>query len=543
MANALDVTTWRMDDEHGYFPVGAREKKMLWSTAASTHSSIKPNWPYLFKLSRKSYPEQFWAEVFAYRLGLLLDIYVPKAIPAFRMNDDGDTEFGALIEWFYDPRLEKFMPAGDFLIKIDKQFDQKKGKRHCQQYIESLCRVFNTKLRLQTDWKNWFYELILFDALIGNTDRHQENWGFIFKFDDQGITSLLSPLFDNGTSLGHERCMTKVFDWCYSDFQKYIWRGAHHIRLKPDEDIPRIGHFELIQKEIEKHPPLKKWICYKLKLITPDKLDVLISDLTNTNDPMHLSKKRGDWIKKLIINKVEAIEAIIMNTVVQYFFEPTKLFVTWQPQNGGSRYVVAFIEKKGEEVTLKYNVDSEDMEKAIANGFQGHPSFKFSGENETFSNGVVNAFTRRLPPRKRSDFGGYLMSHRLPATFNGSELALLAYTGAKLPSDSFSIIPDLSTVSIPFDYVLEVAGTRYQKDIDLEKVSIGDPVELVNEHSNEIDSNAIALYCSGMRIGYINKALCNSIHDLQQTKAIAAVVAKKNGTPERPLIYVMLMVR
>jgi hypothetical protein len=36
---------------------------------------------------------------------------------------------------------------------------------------------------------------MFFDALIGNTDRHHENWGLINN-------ERLSPLYDNGISLG-----------------------------------------------------------------------------------------------------------------------------------------------------------------------------------------------------------------------------------------------------------------------------------------------------------------------------------------------------
>lgn len=49
-----------------------------------------------------------------------------------------------------------------------------------------------------------FYKMLIFDFIIGNNDRHQNNWGFIFKFTPDKlpiIQTRFSPLYDNGSSL------------------------------------------------------------------------------------------------------------------------------------------------------------------------------------------------------------------------------------------------------------------------------------------------------------------------------------------------------
>ena len=45
-----------------------------------------------------------------------------------------------------------------------------------------------------------FFELLVFDALIGGTDRHYYNWGVLEKADN-GEFIRLAPAFDNGISL------------------------------------------------------------------------------------------------------------------------------------------------------------------------------------------------------------------------------------------------------------------------------------------------------------------------------------------------------
>ena len=42
-----------------------------------------------------------------------------------------------------------------------------------------------------------FIKIMIFDALIGEQDRHEENWGITEK---EG-KSFISPLYDNGDSL------------------------------------------------------------------------------------------------------------------------------------------------------------------------------------------------------------------------------------------------------------------------------------------------------------------------------------------------------
>jgi len=47
--------------------------------------------------------------------------------------------------------------------------------------------------------------LLIFDAVIGNTDRHHENWGVVSRVSSDGMRARnLAPLFDNASSLGRE---------------------------------------------------------------------------------------------------------------------------------------------------------------------------------------------------------------------------------------------------------------------------------------------------------------------------------------------------
>jgi hypothetical protein len=47
-------------------------------------------------------------------------------------------------------------------------------------------------------------EYLVFDALIGNTDRHHENWGLLRKRVGEGWQGMIAPSFDHASSLGRE---------------------------------------------------------------------------------------------------------------------------------------------------------------------------------------------------------------------------------------------------------------------------------------------------------------------------------------------------
>ena len=49
-----------------------------------------------------------------------------------------------------------------------------------------------------------FAEYAMLDALIGNTDRHHENWGLLVRRVGDGFRGFLAPSFDHASSLGRE---------------------------------------------------------------------------------------------------------------------------------------------------------------------------------------------------------------------------------------------------------------------------------------------------------------------------------------------------
>lgn len=231
---------------------------------------------------------------------------------------------------------------------------------------------------------------------------------------------------------------------------------------------------------------------------------------------------------------------------LEHIVEPTELLLTWQPANESApsrtRRTVARIVKAGpDEATLRYLKDSDDFKEALASGFVGFPAFPV--DSGVASHGVVEAMMRRLPPRSRADFARYLDQHRLPVPFLHSDFALLGYTGARLPSDGFGLVPVFPPERVPCDLIVEVAGLRHVYKGDVSSIRVGDVIDVRAVAENPIDQDAVGFFWNGQLLGYVNRAMRGTFSAWLERFSIVATVDRVNGKPERPLVYVRVEVR
>jgi len=229
-----------------------------------------------------------------------------------------------------------------------------------------------------------------------------------------------------------------------------------------------------------------------------------------------------------------------MNTI-NHVFEPSRLLLTWlQPIAEGvirNRRVVAELIRENSAVTLHYLKNTPDYEMALKEGFDGFPAFDIKQIDHSM--GVEDAFMRRLPPKKREDYFVFLAQHHLPSDFGGSNFALLGLTGARLPSDSFELCPDLTSAKAPIDVLIEVAGFRYHGLKADVTPQVGDPVTFAPDTENAHDADAVGIFLKGQKIGHINRALCSGMKRLMSTGSLTSNVIRVNGKPERPLIHIL----
>lgn len=308
----VDVTDWPRDDLHPFHPYGARSKQVLLCPDPAPFAFLIPGHRYILKFSNPRAPRQFWSEIIAYRVGGMMGIDVPPAFAAF---DSNEGQPAALIEFFFgppgDPEASEFVHGGDYCVKYEPTYERRKGADHT---VELLLRIAEQERQngLVSDasavWGGYF----LFDALIGNTDRHQDNWGIIWRDDvtPNRRRGVYAPAFDNGTSLGYNFVDDLLPKLCTAPrISRYVERGRHHIRWSRGDEHP-CGHVDLVRRWLKAFPATQPAMRRCLELDT-GQLRAAIEELLRHDIPLPLTEYRFNFVLAAIEYRLQRLTAAV----------------------------------------------------------------------------------------------------------------------------------------------------------------------------------------------------------------------------------------
>ena len=249
MAKFYDISDWQ---ELDFYNTGGTRNKAVFENPNTGEL-------YYFKTSLKKedrdYKYEFWSEILASEIGEELSFNTLPYDIAYCKNKEGEGKIGCLSKSMVDTNKEKFSEGINYLRAYDPNYDPKDEKSsYTFNFIEKA--LDNSLLRGE------MYHLvktIIFDSLIGNGDRHQENWGFIipnyqnededFKILIESLMSSFTPIYDSGSSLGRELTDERV-DLLLRDstmLEAYINRSDSKIRW----ENKKISHFDLLKRIIE----------------------------------------------------------------------------------------------------------------------------------------------------------------------------------------------------------------------------------------------------------------------------------------------------
>ena len=328
----VDISGWKVDGAFSPYPEGSRDKYALLAPDVCESPGIVPGHRYLMKFSNGRYPVQFWSEIIANVVGDKVGIPTP---PAFVALDPETGQPGSLIEWFYGPRLEfaskirapsgfgralrsvfgvveevpkthsLYVPGSNYMNRTIPSYDLRTGTQHNLSDIGIWISLFGRGAG-QDYWIDWS-KIILFDALIGNTDRHQDNWGVLWRTNENGeMVPRFAPAFDNGTALAHE-IMEERLDRFASEeaIDRYVRRGRHHMKWHRD-DPRQCGHFELVSRLATVRPR----VVPGLQAVVQQDFDdvyLRIRELRGLQTPVPLSAARADVICRMIESRVQIL--------------------------------------------------------------------------------------------------------------------------------------------------------------------------------------------------------------------------------------------
>ena len=155
---------------------------------------------WLFKHSRPNTGEH-WSEKIAAEVASVTGVRHAKAELA-----EFEGERGSVIESF--ARGGRALYHGNQVLEWTVGDYDPKKKFHQSQHtlaniLEGMDRVF-VRPEAASEAKRTLAEYAVLDALIGNTDRHHENWGLLRRREGGVLKGFVAPSFDHATSLGRE---------------------------------------------------------------------------------------------------------------------------------------------------------------------------------------------------------------------------------------------------------------------------------------------------------------------------------------------------
>ena len=256
-----------MDQEDKYRVLDISDEQVLETEQLGTKSKFwisiekenEEEQEWLFKIPRKNTGEH-WAEKVAAEVAKLL--VIPHAdIELAQFQDIKGSCSKSFINKEKHPELihGNEILAGRVLgYEKEKKYGQ---SNHTYANIRTAIDQMGSKSESQRALKH-FAGYIVLDALIGNTDRHHENWAFLKWTDEQKQThQVIAPTFDHASSLGRE-LLDEKRELLLKENRVawYIDRGQGAIFAQP-EDSKGLNPFGLLEFAYEQHPDIfQPWL-------------------------------------------------------------------------------------------------------------------------------------------------------------------------------------------------------------------------------------------------------------------------------------------
>lgn len=350
MAKLYNISEW--NEQSWWNTGGTRDKKIYLNPEDGDLYYFKQS----FKKGQRDYKHEFWSEIIASEVGELLGFDILPYHIAIRGN-----VVGCISKSMINQASEELIEGGKYLHAFDNTFKPENIKLRNQYNFDLIVNAL-ISFKKEKHIKE-LAETIVFDALIGNSDRHQENWAIInvHTMISEGITQIqkdiesgeidsmpnwinklikvaytvkgkirpelqtarlmlpkqtrFAPIYDSGCSFGRELDDERVKQMLNSEqeIQKYIAKGHAEIHW----ESKKITHFELVNKLLESEG-LKDFVLDSLKRITeqfdPKKMEQIVlnvdKEIIALGNSNILPKERKELVLKLLTLRLNKLREI-----------------------------------------------------------------------------------------------------------------------------------------------------------------------------------------------------------------------------------------
>jgi hypothetical protein len=349
MADFYDISEWQ--DKPHFQTGGTRNKSIFEDPKGGDLFYFKTS----LKKNNMDYKHEFWSEILASEIGRELGFNTLEYNIAWHKN-----EIGCLSKSMVDIDNNELSEGINYLQGYNPNYrpeDKKSYSEYTFHFIENALNVYQLK-----DQMKHLVTTIIFDSLIGNGDRHQENWGFIIpnlqSKDDKdekidmkaekmknrlldsklfrffinipftknrkkdinilmdSLKGVFAPIYDSGSCLGRELTDDKV-DQMLEDSQMleaYINRDKCEIRWEKK----KMSHFDLI-KHIKDETNYKETVNSEIerviKRFNKESIKIIIENIDEKLPPClfqyKLPDKRKELIEKFVFFRFEKLTKVL----------------------------------------------------------------------------------------------------------------------------------------------------------------------------------------------------------------------------------------
>lgn len=290
-----DFSFW---EEYEGTPEGSGRSEKIWLMNPDTGQTG------LFKFKKDISTTDHVSECIAYELANLIGIPCAR----FEIGTYNDRE-GSMSYNIVTRKTEVLM-EGIYCISLqysrydaETLMDLETGDKYSLEMIEKALKPFGLFSQ--------FLIILIFDFLIGNTDRHQSNWGLIME----NKKVRLSPLYDNSSSLCAYVGETKIEQYLGNDL--LLWKSLIDTKSKSIiritcQDRKQPTHLDVIKFVRKNYYKQTIDIAEKIEsVVTQDEISGIIDKYGEV-----LSLKKRILIMKYLLSKKQLLKEVYMGEML-----------------------------------------------------------------------------------------------------------------------------------------------------------------------------------------------------------------------------------
>ncbi len=305
---------------------------------------------FFFKESHRKYPTEYWSEIVASKYGQYLGLQVLDYNVGLYEN-----QAGCLSKHMLSRGTQELYHGVDVLNDHLKSFIVTDKPAYSYQDIVAVSQANP----FFGDLLPGFVRMMVFDALIGNGDRHSENWALVVDYNlkigtvleqkqqagrrgrvdlkktlfsvlrgapgvffadgdsvDAAIMSRysFSPIYDSGSCLGRELTEVRIAKMLQDAqmFQAYLNRGKSEVRWNGAV----LRHVDIVRELLKAYPAVKAEFAAAFARCSKEELRVLVEATTGPAAlpaETALSSARKDFLTELLFARTEFVKDLLEN--------------------------------------------------------------------------------------------------------------------------------------------------------------------------------------------------------------------------------------